>query len=115
MTLVPREQVADANVCGADADQHTERVRAYVEAGVDEIYVQQLGPDMVGSSPAGSRKYCRASTRSGRPRTTTVARTSRLAAVGGATEGIEARVGGIRDRHSGCPSPLRPASARSAQ
>jgi G6PDH family F420-dependent oxidoreductase len=45
MTLVPRNKVAEAIACGADVGQHAERVQAYVDAGVDEIYVQQIGPD----------------------------------------------------------------------
>jgi G6PDH family F420-dependent oxidoreductase len=48
MTLVPQEKVADAIACGPDAEQHTARVKAYVDAGVDEVYVQQIGPDMAG-------------------------------------------------------------------
>jgi G6PDH family F420-dependent oxidoreductase len=45
MTLVTREQVAEQIVCGDDPKAHVERVRQYVEAGVDEVYVQQIGPD----------------------------------------------------------------------
>ena len=48
MGLVTRDAVAEAIACGPDTDQHAERVRAYVDAGVDEIYVQQIGPDMEG-------------------------------------------------------------------
>ncbi len=48
MTLVPRDTVSEAIACGPDIDQHVENVRAYVDAGVDEIYVQQIGPDMTG-------------------------------------------------------------------
>jgi G6PDH family F420-dependent oxidoreductase len=48
MTLVPRDKVSEAIACGPDIDQHVENVRAYVDAGVDEVYVQQIGPDMTG-------------------------------------------------------------------
>jgi G6PDH family F420-dependent oxidoreductase len=48
MTLVPRDKVSDSIACGPDIDQHVENVRAYVDAGVDEVYVQQIGPDMTG-------------------------------------------------------------------
>jgi G6PDH family F420-dependent oxidoreductase len=48
MTLVPREQVAEQIVCGDDPKAHVERVRQYVDAGVDEVYVQQAGPDIDG-------------------------------------------------------------------
>jgi G6PDH family F420-dependent oxidoreductase len=42
--LVTREMVADAVTCGDDADEHTLTVRAYTEAGFDEVYVGQIGP-----------------------------------------------------------------------
>ncbi|MEU0795804.1 TIGR03557 family F420-dependent LLM class oxidoreductase [Amycolatopsis sp. NPDC005961] len=45
MELVPRDAVAEAIVCGDDPKAHVDRVRQYVEAGVDEVYVQQIGPD----------------------------------------------------------------------
>jgi G6PDH family F420-dependent oxidoreductase len=48
MTLVPREPMADAIVCGDDPKAHIERVRRYLDAGVDEVYVQQVGPDRDG-------------------------------------------------------------------
>jgi hypothetical protein len=51
MTLVPAEKVGDAITCGSDPDQHVTQLRSYVEAGVDEVYVQQIGPDLDGSSP----------------------------------------------------------------
>ncbi|WP_328457388.1 TIGR03557 family F420-dependent LLM class oxidoreductase [Amycolatopsis sp. NBC_00438] len=44
-TFVPREDVGKAIVCGDDPKAHAERVRQYVDAGVDEIYVQQVGSD----------------------------------------------------------------------
>jgi G6PDH family F420-dependent oxidoreductase len=48
MTLVPHEQVAEAIVCGDDPQAHLARVQAYVDAGVDEVYVQQVGEDHEG-------------------------------------------------------------------
>ncbi|GLY42960.1 LLM class F420-dependent oxidoreductase [Amycolatopsis sp. NBRC 101858] len=47
-TFVPREDVEKAIVCGDDPKAHAERVRQYVDAGVDEIYVQQVGADHEG-------------------------------------------------------------------
>ncbi|WP_328649424.1 TIGR03557 family F420-dependent LLM class oxidoreductase [Amycolatopsis sp. NBC_00348] len=44
-SFVPRADVAEAIVCGDDPKAHAERVRQYVDAGVDEIYVQQVGAD----------------------------------------------------------------------
>jgi G6PDH family F420-dependent oxidoreductase len=48
MTLVPRDTVAESVACGPDADEHAAQVRTYLAAGVDEVYVQQIGPDMDG-------------------------------------------------------------------
>ncbi|GLW55468.1 LLM class F420-dependent oxidoreductase [Kitasatospora phosalacinea] len=44
-TLVTRDMVADAVVCGDDVDAHVEAVLAYPRAGFDEVYVGQIGPD----------------------------------------------------------------------
>jgi G6PDH family F420-dependent oxidoreductase len=44
-SLVTPEMVGEAVVCGPDADRHAENVRQFVEAGYDEVYVQQIGPD----------------------------------------------------------------------
>ena len=48
MTLVPRETVAESVACGSDPDKHAAQVRSYLDADVDEVYVQQIGPDMDG-------------------------------------------------------------------
>ena len=48
MTLVPNDAVSGAIACGPDIPLHAERVKAYVDAGVDELYVQQIGDDMAG-------------------------------------------------------------------
>jgi hypothetical protein len=45
---VPSESVADSITCGADGDKHVVQIRAYLDAGADEVYVQQIGPDMDG-------------------------------------------------------------------
>lgn len=55
-TLVTEQQIADAIACGPDIDKQLDRVRAYVDAGVDEIYVQQIGPDMAGFFTAWQRE-----------------------------------------------------------
>jgi hypothetical protein len=31
--------------CRPDLDQHIEALRAYADAGVDELFVQQIGPE----------------------------------------------------------------------
>ncbi len=33
---------------GPDPDQHAAQLRKYVDADIDEVYVQQIGPDMEG-------------------------------------------------------------------
>jgi G6PDH family F420-dependent oxidoreductase len=47
-SLVKPEQVAEAVACGPDADTHVANVRKYLDAGIDEVYVQQVGPDIEG-------------------------------------------------------------------
>ncbi|HYJ75847.1 MAG TPA: LLM class F420-dependent oxidoreductase [Kineosporiaceae bacterium] len=44
-SLVTPEMVGQAVVCGPDADRHAEQVRQFDQAGYDEVYVQQIGPD----------------------------------------------------------------------
>lgn len=44
-TLVTPDQVASATPCGPDVARHAEAVNAFVTAGFDEIYLQQIGPD----------------------------------------------------------------------
>jgi G6PDH family F420-dependent oxidoreductase len=48
MRLVPAEKVAEMITCGPDPDRHAGQVRKYLDAGIDEVYVQQIGPDMDG-------------------------------------------------------------------
>jgi hypothetical protein len=48
MTLVQKDAVAESIVCGDDPGAHIEQVRAFVDAGVDEVYVQQIGADVDG-------------------------------------------------------------------
>lgn len=44
-TLVTPEQVGGQIPCGPDPDEHLAAARRYLDAGFDEIYVQQIGPD----------------------------------------------------------------------
>lgn len=46
--LVTEEQIASKIACGPDLATHVEAIRPYVEAGFDEIYVSQIGPDQAG-------------------------------------------------------------------
>jgi G6PDH family F420-dependent oxidoreductase len=41
--LVTEELVAESIVCGPDVDLHLEQIQAHADAGVDELYVQQVG------------------------------------------------------------------------
>ncbi|MBT2467748.1 TIGR03557 family F420-dependent LLM class oxidoreductase [Streptomyces sp. ISL-66] len=41
--LVTPRQVAESVPCGSNADEHVDAIRAYVEAGFDEVYVGQIG------------------------------------------------------------------------
>jgi G6PDH family F420-dependent oxidoreductase len=43
--LVAEDMVAEAVPCGPDLDRHVEALEAYADAGVDELFVQQIGPD----------------------------------------------------------------------
>jgi G6PDH family F420-dependent oxidoreductase len=45
-SLVTPDMVAESTVCGDDVDRHVQELRRYVDAGVDEVYVQQVGPDL---------------------------------------------------------------------
>ena len=43
--LVTEEMVAESTPCGPDLDEHLDNLRQFADAGVDELYVQQIGPD----------------------------------------------------------------------
>jgi G6PDH family F420-dependent oxidoreductase len=47
-SLVPKQDIAESVACGADPEKHVAQVRQYLDAGIDEVYVQQIGPDMDG-------------------------------------------------------------------
>jgi G6PDH family F420-dependent oxidoreductase len=42
--LVTPEMVAQDVPCGPDIEKHVEAIRAYEQAGFDEVYIQQIGP-----------------------------------------------------------------------
>ncbi|MEW6636273.1 MAG: LLM class F420-dependent oxidoreductase, partial [Actinomycetota bacterium] len=46
--LVTEEMVAQATPCGPDPEKHLASIREYIEAGYDEVYVQQIGPEQEG-------------------------------------------------------------------
>ncbi|MEV8531571.1 TIGR03557 family F420-dependent LLM class oxidoreductase [Streptomyces sp. NPDC051211] len=41
--LVTRRHVSEGVPCGADTDEHVDAIRAYVDAGFDEVYIGQIG------------------------------------------------------------------------
>jgi G6PDH family F420-dependent oxidoreductase len=43
--LVTEEMIAEQTPCGPDIDRHISAIREYAEAGFDEVYVQQIGPE----------------------------------------------------------------------
>ena len=43
--LVTEEMIAEVIPCGPDPEPHRETLRQYAEAGYDEVYVQQVGPN----------------------------------------------------------------------
>ena len=47
-SLVTPEMVAEAVVCGDDPHAHLKMLTDYADAGYDEIYVNQIGPDQRG-------------------------------------------------------------------
>jgi G6PDH family F420-dependent oxidoreductase len=47
-TLVTPEMVAEKVACGPDPEVHAAAIRPYIEAGVDEVYINQIGDDQEG-------------------------------------------------------------------
>ncbi|MCW2952678.1 MAG: luciferase-like protein [Conexibacter sp.] len=47
-TLVTEEMVAASIACGNDPERHLAQIRAFADAGYDELYVQQIGPEQEG-------------------------------------------------------------------
>jgi G6PDH family F420-dependent oxidoreductase len=44
VTLVPREMIANSVPCGPDPAPYLESIKAYADAGFNELYLQQIGP-----------------------------------------------------------------------
>nr|WP_041781792.1 hypothetical protein [Mycolicibacterium chubuense] len=49
------EQFGAKETCGPDAERHAAQVRSYLDADIDEVYVQQIGLDMDGLFGAWAR------------------------------------------------------------
>jgi len=43
--LVTEDMIAEAVPCGPDLDRHFEALNEFAEAGADELFVQQIGPN----------------------------------------------------------------------
>jgi G6PDH family F420-dependent oxidoreductase len=43
--LVTPKMIGDTMPCGPDADEHITKLKEYVDAGFDELYISQIGPD----------------------------------------------------------------------
>lgn len=43
--LVTEDMVADEVPCGQDVDQHVAAIKEYADAGFDELYINQIGPE----------------------------------------------------------------------
>jgi G6PDH family F420-dependent oxidoreductase len=43
--LVTEEMIAEATPCGPDVERHVQALQEYADAGFDELYVQQIGPE----------------------------------------------------------------------
>jgi coenzyme F420-dependent glucose-6-phosphate dehydrogenase len=46
--LVSEDDVADSITCGPDAGRHEAAIREFVDAGYEQVYVHQVGPDQDG-------------------------------------------------------------------
>jgi G6PDH family F420-dependent oxidoreductase len=46
--LVTEEHIAEAVPCGPDPEKHVAAIQAFVDAGYDEVYVNQIGDDQEG-------------------------------------------------------------------
>ncbi|GAA1323371.1 LLM class F420-dependent oxidoreductase [Pseudonocardia xinjiangensis] len=55
-SLVPREAIRESMTCGDDPEKHVAQIQEYVDAGLDEVYVQQIGPDLDGFFDAWSKE-----------------------------------------------------------
>ncbi len=46
--IVTEDAIAEKSPCGPDPERHAETLRKYVEAGFDEVYVNQIGHEQAG-------------------------------------------------------------------
>ena len=46
--IVTEDMVAEKVACGPDPERHLKAITEYLEAGFDEVYINQIGPDQAG-------------------------------------------------------------------
>jgi coenzyme F420-dependent glucose-6-phosphate dehydrogenase len=46
--LIPADDLAEKLPLGPDPDRHAERIKEFVDAGYDHVYIHQIGPDQEG-------------------------------------------------------------------
>lgn len=46
--IVTEDMVAESVVCGPDPEKHIAKIKEYVDAGIEHVYVHQVGPDQEG-------------------------------------------------------------------
>ncbi|MBA3365121.1 MAG: TIGR03557 family F420-dependent LLM class oxidoreductase [Actinobacteria bacterium] len=46
--MVTEDDVAESVACGPDPDRHLEQIRKFADAGVDHVYIHQVGSDQEG-------------------------------------------------------------------
>jgi G6PDH family F420-dependent oxidoreductase len=46
--LVTEDAIAEQIACGPDPELHVSKIRPYLEAGFDHVYLHQVGPDQAG-------------------------------------------------------------------
>jgi F420-dependent oxidoreductase, G6PDH family len=46
--MVKEEDVAEVVICGPDAQKHIDKINEFVEAGFEQVYVHQVGPNQEG-------------------------------------------------------------------
>ena len=46
--MVTEDMATESFVCGPDPERHLEAIQEYIDAGYDEVYVQQIGPEQEG-------------------------------------------------------------------
>jgi hypothetical protein len=46
--VVAEDMLADAVACGPDPERHVKSISAYLKAGFDQVYINQIGPNQRG-------------------------------------------------------------------